>query len=113
MNDEMNGNPQIQPTADQIKQTEQLLANVSPQIRAVLGTVFRGLMISVPGIPPHVVLQMVCFETGNFAGSALQGDLMQLIQLRKSFKEAFNEGVSKSALVQTPTGPLPNLRGGA
>ena len=113
MNDQLNGsgNPQTQPTPEQVKQVEQMLATISPQIRAVLGTVFRGLMISVPGVPPHVVLQICCFETGNFAGSALQGDVIELIKLRKSFKDSFDDGLTKAKIVQAPAAVPANLRG--
>lgn len=113
MNDQLNGsgNPQIQPNPDHIKQVEQLLATISPQIRAVLGTVFRGLMVSTPGVPPHVVLQICCFECGNFAGSALQGDVIELIKLRKSFKDSFEDGISKAKITQAPAAVPANLRG--
>ena len=116
----MNGNDtppaaaaQPVPTSEQVGQTNALLATISPAVKAVVGTMIRGLMVSFPGVPPHVVLTMLSFETANFIGQALQGDIAMIAGIRKGYKEAFEEGLRKAPIVPpSKSGDMPtNLRG--
>ena len=113
---EMNGHsgsPQL--NHEQVAQAEAVMAAMAPTMKAAIGVLIRGLMFSFPGAPPHVVLTAACFEVGNFAGQALQGDLSAMINLRKAYTEAFAEGVRKAPIMSPPApGSMPtNLRGDA
>lgn len=68
-------------------------AAIEPAIRQVIGTMVRGLLVSAPGIPAHMVLNAVARQTGNLLADALAGDLSTLLRIRKGFKDAFAEGV--------------------
>ena len=101
------------PTPEQIADVHAMLTTLTPQIRAVVGTMVRGLMVSLPGVAPPAILQMLCYEVANCVGQALQGDLTTLASIRKGYREAFEEGLRKAPIVQTPpAGSMPlNLRG--
>jgi hypothetical protein len=112
-NQPMNGQPPpLTPEAmaaisAQIQQSEQA-------IRAVVGVVLRGVIASMPQTPPQVVLSALAWQMGNQMAEALQGDLSALMILRKSFVDAFADGVQKAKLIQPPAvGTVPpNLRVG-
>jgi hypothetical protein len=78
-------------------------------VRQVLGTVIRGLLVSAPGTQPHVLLNTIARVTGALCAGAVQADLQVLFQLRKGFKDAFDEGV-KSIKPQAPPAPMPTQR---
>lgn len=101
------------PTPEQVAQADAMLNRVTPQLRAVVGTMIRGLMMSFPGVAPHAILTMICFETANFAGQALQGDIAMMSGIRKGYRDAFEEGLRKAPIVAaSKPGEMPtNLRG--
>ena len=115
MNDELNGKspPPIQPTAEQVAHADALLNAMAPPMKAAIGTTIRGLLFSFPGVAPHVILTAACFEYATFVGQCLQGDIAQMAQLRKGFRDAFEEGMRKAPIMQPPVpGSMPtNLRG--
>ena len=78
------------------------LKGLDQPIRQVIGTMMRGLMVSAPGVPPHVLLNAIAWQTGNLMAGAIQGDLATVLSLRKGFKDAFADGISKSAIATPP-----------
>lgn len=88
----------------------QLEKMITPAIRQVIGTVFRGVLVSSQGVPPHVVLNVIARETGSLLAEAIQGDLMGVLKLRKDFKKAFEDGVTHAKIIQTPPSNVPPLK---
>lgn len=104
----MSDNGHAGPTPEQVAQAAALLQQVEGPMRAVVGTVLRGLLISFPGIPPHVILNSFCHVAGFMAASSVQADLATLFAIRGGFKEAFAEGVQQAKMVTPPlTQPAP------
>ena len=100
------------PTQQQIAEANALVAKISPNIKVVLTTTVRGLLTGFPGIPPHVLLSIIAAETGTIVGGALQGDLGPMMQLRNTFRDAFNEGMRKAPLNAIPAQGVPaDIRG--
>lgn len=82
---------------------------IGPAVGQVIGTMIRGLLVSAPGVPPHVLLHAIAWQTGNMLASTIQADLSTLLSMRKSFKEAFHDGVTKAKIVPPPLpGPPAN-----
>ena len=103
-----NGNPspgqlaQQGPTTEQMAATAEQFAALAPPVRQVIGTVLRGLLVSAPGIPPHIIMSVVAWQAGNLMAEALQADIATAIQLRKLFNDSFADGVRKAKIVQPP-----------
>ena len=99
---ELNGSGQQQmPTQEQIHQMEGMMQQAIPTITNALSVVLRGLVVSFPQIPPHVMLTLICQETAAVSGLALMGgDVMQIIKIRQGFKTAFEEGLKKATTIQ-------------
>ena len=101
-----NGEPTPEQLARQGPTMEQAAAAtahwqaLSPPVRQVLGTMIRGLLVSAPGIAPHVILSVVAWQAGNLIGEALNADIASAIQLRKMFIDSFSDGVRKAKIVQ-------------
>jgi hypothetical protein len=89
----------------------QMFAKVQEGINPIIGTMIRGLIVSAPGVPTHVLLNMIAWTTGNFLASALQADITTLIQMRKGFKDCFDDGIRKAKMVQPPMPPDMNVKG--
>lgn len=103
------------PAPEEIAKQQAVLNKMDAPMRAVLSTMIRGLLTAFPGVRAHVIMTMVAAQTGELLGAALQGDLMMLMQIRKGFMDAFNEGVRRNppnSGVMPPQGAAPpNLRG--
>ncbi len=112
MIDQMNGTEAPAPTQEQMAQVNAMFAKMAPHFKAVIGNMTNGLLASCPGVQPHVILQMICFEVAHTAGSALQGDIATLAGIRKGFRDAFEEGLRKAPIVAPGNTmmPSPGLR---
>jgi len=102
------------PSAEQVGQINALLTAIEPSIKAIAGTIIRGLMVSFPGVPPYAVLTMFSFQTANIIGQALSGDIAMMMQIRKGYREAFEEGLRKAPIVGPAANqgaPPNNIRG--
>ena len=75
------------------------------RVEAVAVVFTQGILHSCPGIPPHEILNSICRTTGKMVAGSISADLSTLFQIRKGFKDAFDEGV-KSAPLKQP-GPNP------
>lgn len=102
---EMNGHDTPPLSADQ-QQQMQSLNDLNAPIRQVVGTMIRGLLVSCPGVPPHVILSVVAWQTGNLIADAMVADLKTQFELRKTFKDSFHDGVKQAPLRQ------PEVHGG-
>ena len=71
------------------------------QVRLVLGTLIRGLLTS-PGIPPHLLLASIAKQTGEILATAITADLPTTLSLRKQWKDAFTQAVTKAPLQLPP-----------
>jgi hypothetical protein len=80
-------------------------AAIEPAVRQVVGTVLRGILVSAPGVPAHMLLNAVARVTGNLLADSLAGDLQTLLRLRKGFKDAFAEGVQAAKPRPAPEQP--------
>jgi hypothetical protein len=90
-------------------QIQNLIATLEPGMRAVCGTMVRGLLVSSPGVNPAILLNLIAFHTGNMLAQSLQGDIATLHTLREGFREAFKEGIKAAPLIK----PLGNMPGSA
>lgn len=99
-----NGHDPQPPTEAQSAQL-QALNDLNGPVRQVIGTVMRGLLVSCPGVPAHVLLSVVAWQTGHLIAEAIVADLATQFQLRKAFKEAFNDGVKAAPMKQPPGQP--------
>src|SRR5277367_219390 len=97
-----NGTP---PTTDELPSApgapapEQVLAaQLDPILTTVLGTMIRGLLVSVPGVRQDLLLSMVAFRTGALLAACFQGDLATLLTIRKNLKDGFDKGVKSAPL---------------
>ena len=96
MNDATNG-----ATAPKVLKPEEQLEGL---VRQTIGLLVRGLLVSTPGMPADLVLKAVCRQTGNLCAGSIQGNLTDVLMVRKGFKEAFHEGVASAPTV-TPGMP--------
>jgi hypothetical protein len=102
--DQLNGNDHIPPEVEQQMAANLILNQITPPIRAALQTVIRGILTGYEGVPAHVLLQVVAFETAYYSGQALQSDIATTLQLRGQFKKAFEDGFKKVPM-QAPMMP--------
>lgn len=105
--DEMNGQVLPPAAAQQQAPGQALVDQITPSMRAAMTCTMRGLLTGYPGVPPHVLLSMMCFEAGHFAAQALQGDITTMVNVRKMFRDSFADGVSKAPLVQPGSNWMP------
>lgn len=77
------------------------------QVRLIVGTVIRGLLVSAPGVQPVDLLNSICRETGNLVAGAVNGDIAAVLNIRSGFKKNFEFGVKKAPLLQQQTGIPP------
>ena len=101
------------PTAEQVAAADAALARIRPLIQPSVHVLIRGLLMSCPGVPPHVVLCSIAFEVGNFMGQAFQGDIGAVSSLRGSIKQSFDEGVRKAPLISPRSNWSPPPNGNA
>lgn len=88
------------------------VALIQAQVRQVLGITIRGLMVSAPGVPAHVLLGAICHETGNLCAGAVSGMLGAVMEARRGMKDAFDAGVKKAPMLQAqPGGPEQQVKG--
>ena len=115
MNDQMNGMQPQMPSQEQMHQMEQMMQQAVPTITNGVSIMLRGLVVSFPQIPPHVMLTLICQETAAVCAMALSGgDVIQMIKIRQGFKTAFDEGLKKATtMMQQATAQQapPNMRG--
>lgn len=81
-------------------------AIIDAQVRAVLGIVIRGLMVSAPTIPVHTLFNSIARQTGHLMAGALSGDVEAVAKVRTGFRLAFVDGVQKVPIVKV-SGPDP------
>ena len=99
-------------TKQQIEQANAMLQQLEQPVKIVIWNALSGLLASFPGFPLHAVLGMAAMQAGLFVGSAIQGELSSVLQIRKGFEEAFREGVRKTPPnIKAMTPPPPGLRG--
>lgn len=85
---------------------------IDEQVKLVLGVVYRGIIVSSPGVPPIEVLKSIARMSGNIIAAGIQADLTATLMLRREFKDAFAEGVQNAPIAPPPSGNVPaNLRG--
>ncbi len=82
---------------------------IDPVVRQVVGTVVRGLLVSAPGVPPHVLLNAIARQTGSLLAGAVTADLATVLSLRKGFKDAFAAGVQNEKITQNPVPQAPSM----
>lgn len=109
---EVNGNmPQgYAAMSPEMNATMALVQQLNGPVRHVVGVMVQGMLTTAPGVPSHVILNVICWQLGNIVGEALQGDMATLFSLRKAFQENFSDGVKKAKMVM-PGGPPANLKG--
>lgn len=100
---------QAQPVAKSIAPSA-AEAIIDSQVRAVLGIVVRGLMVSAPTIPVYVLFNSIARQTGNLMAGALSGDVEAVAKVRKDFRLAFADGVQRVPILKA-TGPDPKRQG--
>ena len=94
------------PTHEQIAQTQAILDKINPPFQQVLGVVLRGLLTSgPPGIPPHVLMNVIAYQTGSLLAHAIQADIATLAGIRRGFIECFSQGVRAAPIVQPAPQP--------
>jgi hypothetical protein len=90
------------PSMEQLAATTAQFQALAEPVRQVVGTVLRGLLVSAPGFPPHVVMSVIAWQTGNLMADALQADIATAVTLRKLFMDLFCDGVRKAKIVHAP-----------
>lgn len=85
---------------------EQAVTQLDPLLTAIIGTMIRGILVSAPGLPAHLLMSMIALKAGSTLASAVQADLTTLLTIRKNLKDAFDKGV-KSAPMSQPAGQMP------
>lgn len=86
-------------------------AQLDIQTRQIIGVMFRGLLVSAPGIPPDALIRSVARVTGEFCATAIVGDLAPVLVHRKAIKEAFTDAVGRAKVVPLPESPKQPLNG--
>jgi hypothetical protein len=82
---------------------------LDPVVRQVIGTMIRGLLVSAPGIQPHILLNSIARQTGSLLAGAVTSDLATVLTLRKGMKDAFGNGVAKEKITQPPIPQGPSM----
>ena len=108
MSNDMNGAGPLDelPRALQPMPIDQMIALLDPAVSQVIGTMVRGLLVSAPGCPPHIILNLIAWKTGHFLADAVKADLSALLMLRKGIKEAFDDGIRKTPM-HMEASPMP------
>lgn len=75
-------------------------AVIDAQIRQIIGTLVRGILVSAPGVPAHEVLNSISRVTGGLVAESIVADLATQFQLRKGFKDSFDDGVKGTPMKQ-------------
>lgn len=85
---------------------------VDPIVRQIVGNTIRGLLVSCPGVPPHILLNSIARQTGSLLAGAFTADLATTLSMRKGLKDAFGNAIAKEKIVQPPMPqPKPMTRG--
>ena len=63
------------------------------------------VLVSAPGVPPHLLLNSIARQTGSLLAGAITADLATVLSMRKGFKDAFGNGVAREKVTQPP---IPN-----
>ena len=85
-------------------------AQLDAQLRLTIGIMFRGILVSSPGLPPDVLMKSIVRLVGEMIGNTIVGDLAPVLKLRRACKEAFEHALSKTP-IQPDNRPMPNLTG--
>src|ERR1700682_4469150 len=93
------------PSPEQLAASTEAIQKLEAPLRQVIGTMMRGLLVSTPGVAPHVVLNAICWQVGHLAAEVIQADLKTTFEIRRSFKASFDAGVGKARVVQPMAAP--------
>jgi hypothetical protein len=97
--------------AGAIQRAENLL---DAQVKQIMGVTIRGLLVSSPGVPPDALLRSVARTTAQLMGDAITGDLVPVMKVRETIRDAFAQSLKKAPIrtpmQQGPSSPVPNAR---
>ena len=86
-------------------------AQLDAQIRQLLGIMFRGVLVSSPGIPPEALVFSIARVTGELTALMLSGDLSATLRFRSMIKEQFTNAVARQPVTPPPGAVPQNLNG--
>ena len=95
------------PVSPAVAEAAAALKQIEPVIRQCVGNTLRGLLVSCPGYPPHIIINAIAWQTGNLLAGAFQADLQTAFALRKALNDAFGDGVKKAPIQPPQLGSQP------
>lgn len=104
--DQANGNAHPK-QAESAQATAEM--QIDAQLRQVVGIMFRGILVSAPGIPAQAIMASIARVTGELIGQAVVGELGPVLTIRRMCKEAFDKSLSAAPIKNPATPPPMNL----
>jgi hypothetical protein len=71
-------------------------------VGTVLSAAIRGILVSLPQVPPAEVLFAISRITGSILAEGVAGDLATVLKLRTEMKEQFTKAVSNAKIAPGP-----------
>lgn len=75
-----------------------LAEQLDAQLRLPIGVMFRGILVSSPGVPADAIMKSMCRLVAEMIGNAIVGDLAPVLTIRRECKEAFDETLTKTPI---------------
>lgn len=104
-NDHMNGHggpPAQAPSPDQVRS---LKDQIDAALAMTVTSMIRGMLGSMPQVPPELVLESIVRITGKATAQAIMGDLGPVLKIRAAFKDEFAKAMSGEPIVPVPQAP--------
>src|SRR5271156_3441831 len=110
MDEELKNGGTLRPPGPQEQQAaaQQIINALDPAVSNIINTVIAGLVTLSGGAPPSIVLNMIAWKTGNLLASKVVADIAQQATVRKGFRDAFGDGISKAPMVHPQAVPPPS-----
>ena len=91
----------VQPeTISPMEAAKRIATAIDPQIRGPLGIMVRGFLVSSPGIPPHLLLELISRNIGKLCAEVIEADIGTVLKARQGFADAFAEGMRQIPTVR-------------
>lgn len=92
--------PAIEPPPAPVNPT----SAIDAQISQIMGIIVRGVLVSAPGVPHHLLLNSIARTTGKLLAMAVTGNTIEMsAKARRDFQDSFRDGLSKVSILQPAT----------
>ena len=93
---------QPKPGTEPAKEAATIEAAIDAQITPIVATMWAGILASMAGMPPPVVLAAFARVSGKVCASAVSGPLAGVLAARKQLQEFYQKGMSQVPTIEAP-----------